>query len=295
MMSLKTVMIKEFSDNVVSKRFIILFSFLTLISIISAFASRYYTGTYGLTFSQLITLTSASIIPLISKIGPLIGIMLGFDSISKEIEKGSIILLLSCPIYRDTILNGKILGGVLTIALAISTSIMVSTGVIMAVIGIMPTTDEAIRLIIYLIASIIYISMYMAISVYTSIATKNTSMSLLISIIVWLTFTQLIYNASNAISALIPEILSETRLKVITAIRMLTPDQHYNNFSMNILNAKMALDPFGIFPRGTPPGRSLTIIESLAISWPNLAIITSILIAFIAASYIKFLREEVRC
>jgi ABC-2 type transport system permease protein len=288
MMSLKTVMMKEFSDNVVSKRFIILFSFLTLISIISAFASRYYTGTYGLTFSQLITLTSASIIPLISKIGPLIGIMLGFDSISKEIEKESIILLLSCPIYRDTILNGKILGGVLTIALAISTSIMVST-------GIMPTTDEAIRLIIYLIASIIYISMYMAISVYTSIATKNTSMSLLISIIVWLTFTQLIYNASNAISALIPEILSETRLKVITAIRMLTPDQHYNNFSMNILNAKMALDPFGIFPRGAPPGRSLTIIESLAISWPNLAIITSILIAFIAASYIKFLREEVRC
>jgi ABC-type transport system involved in multi-copper enzyme maturation permease subunit len=75
---------------------------------------------------------------------------------------------------------------------------------------------------------------------------------------------------------------------------MLTPDQHYNNFSMNILNAKMALDPFGIFPRGTPPGRSLTIIESLAISWPNLAIITSILIAFIAASYIKFLREELR-
>jgi hypothetical protein len=69
---------------------------------------------------------------------------------------------------------------------------------------------------------------------------------------------------------------------------MLTPDQHYNNFSMNILNAKMALDPFGIFPREAPPGRSLTIIESLAI-------ITSILIVFIAASYIKFLREEVRC
>jgi hypothetical protein len=32
---------------------------------------------------------------------------------------------------------------------------------------------------------------------------------------------------------------------IITAIRMLTPNQHYNNFSMNILDAKMALDSFG--------------------------------------------------
>ncbi|MEM0085303.1 MAG: hypothetical protein QXP50_07955 [Candidatus Methanomethylicia archaeon] len=47
--------------------------------------------------------------------------------------------------------------------------------------------------------------MYMAISIFTSITTKNSSMSLLISILVWLTFTQLIYNASSAIGAMVLE------------------------------------------------------------------------------------------
>ena len=89
----------------------------------------------------------------------------------------------------------------------------------------------------------------MAISIFTSIITKNSSMSLLISILVWLTFTQLIYNASSAIGAMVLEIYSETRIKVITVIRMLTPDQHYQTFSKNILNAKFSIEPFSMFIR----------------------------------------------
>lgn len=292
-MSLKHVVLKEFSDNVSSKRFIILFVFLTVVCVIAAFASRGYTYTYGFTFSDLITYGSASIIPIIGVLGPLIGIIIGFDSISREVESGSLILLLSCPIYRDTIINGKIIGGILTITLTLVNSIMLTTGIILAIIGILPTIEEVIRLIIYLVVSVIYIAMYMAISMFTSILTKKSSMSLLISILVWLTFTQLIYNASNAIALAIPELYSETRIKVLTAIRMLTPDQHYQTFSRNILNAKYSSEPFSIFVRYSPI-KPLSLIDSLLLSWPNLAIIISILTVFLALSYIRFLREEVR-
>ncbi|MEM1549753.1 MAG: ABC transporter permease subunit [Candidatus Methanomethylicia archaeon] len=292
-MSLKNIVLKEFSDNVASKRFIILFAFISVLSIIAAFSSRIYMGIYGTTFSDLITQTSASIISIIGTIGPLIGIMIGFDAISREYERGSLILFLSCPVYRDTIINGKIIGGIFTIALALANSILLTSGVILAIMGIAPTMEEIIRLIIYFVAAIIYITMYMAISMFTSIATKNSSMSLLISILVWLTFTQLIYNASNAIGAMVPEIYSETRIKVITAIRMLTPDQHYQTFSKNILNAKFSIEPFSMFIRYSA-FKPIPLYDSLSLSWPNLAIITSILIVFLALSYIRFLREEVR-
>ncbi|MCS7365689.1 MAG: ABC transporter permease [archaeon GB-1867-035] len=293
-MSLLTVALKEFSDHVTSRRFLILFILLSILTVLSAFssASRVASG-FSITFSDVLTSGSLSIIYLIGQLGPLIGIALGFDSISKEMESGSILLLLSCPIYRDTILNGKILSGLLTILLTLGTSITLLTGFILAQPGIAPTIEELIRLLIYFVFAVIYILAYMALSLLTSIITKKTSMSLLISISTWIFFTYLIHTIASSIASLLPETDIEGRIRVLTMISLLSPYRHYNTFSRNIISPKFSIDPFSIFPRKSP-FKPLTLMESLALSWPNLIIILSLLIIFLAASYIKFLKEEVR-
>ena len=293
-MSLLTVALKEFSDHVTSRRFLILFILLSILTVLSAFssASRVASG-FSITFSDVLTSGSLSIIYLIGQLGPLIGIALGFDSISKEMESGSILLLLSCPIYRDTILNGKILSGLLTILLTLGTSITLLTGFILAQLGIAPTIEELIRLLVYFVFAVIYILAYMALSLLTSIITKKTSMSLLISISTWIFFTYLIHTIASSIASLLPETDIEGRIRVLTMISLLSPYRHYNTFSRNIISPKFSIDPFSIFPRKSP-FKPLTLMESLALSWPNLIIILSLLIIFLAASYIKFLKEEVR-
>jgi ABC-2 type transport system permease protein len=45
-----------------------------------------------------------------SLIGMVLGIALGFDLITREKEEGSLKSLLSHPVYRDSVINGKTLG-----------------------------------------------------------------------------------------------------------------------------------------------------------------------------------------
>ncbi|RLE53894.1 MAG: hypothetical protein DRJ30_06220, partial [Candidatus Methanomethylicota archaeon] len=71
-------------------------------------------------------------------------------------------------------MNGKILSGLLTILLTLGTSITLLTGFILAQLGIAPTIEELIRLLIYFVFAVIYILAYMALSLLTSIITKKT-------------------------------------------------------------------------------------------------------------------------
>ncbi len=293
-MSVSIIAIKEFSDNVASKRFLILFLLLSILSILSAFtvSNRFYGGNLK-SFSDLLTTGSLSLIYLIGVVGPLIGISLGFDCISREIESGSLMLLLSCPVHRDEILNGKILGGLLTIILALGTSITLLIGFIMIQIGIAPNFNEILRLIIFFLASIIYILCYMSLSILTSIIFRRSSISLLVSMCIWIFFTFMINMVASSLASFLPEVDVEGRIKVLTYTLMTSPTFHFYALSRVIINPQFVIDPFGIFPRRSF-SKELSLIESLNLATPNMFILIVLLMIFISISYIKFLREEIR-
>jgi hypothetical protein len=43
--------------------------------------------------------------------GPLLGLALGFDAINKEFSTGTLSILLGQPIFRDSVINGKLIAG----------------------------------------------------------------------------------------------------------------------------------------------------------------------------------------
>ena len=119
---------KELADHLTSRRFQLLFLILLFIagaSLFGAFGSlskaAQQTTANGqqaapsdFVFLQLFTTAGQSIYAFttfIGFLGPIFGIMLGFDAINNEQAQGTLNRLAAQPIYRDTIINAKFCAG----------------------------------------------------------------------------------------------------------------------------------------------------------------------------------------
>lgn len=74
------------------------------------------TGTVGV---DRLTVTAASLATLSVYLVPLIALLLAFDTISGEIDRGTLQLVLACPISRFEILAGKFLGQLAVLSIAV--------------------------------------------------------------------------------------------------------------------------------------------------------------------------------
>jgi len=115
---------KELADNFGSRRFLILFILISLIGVFTTYLSSQAivakpaeTPTEFL-FLRLFTSQTQSLPSFVSFLGffaPLLGIIFGFDAINSEHSRGTMSLVLSQPIFRDSLINGKFLSNLATI------------------------------------------------------------------------------------------------------------------------------------------------------------------------------------
>lgn len=91
---------------------------MTLFALALTFAGSAPTGALGV---DLLTVAVASMTTLAVYLAPLVGLMVAFDALSGEADRGSLALLLSHPVSRGEILAGKFAAhiGVLAVAIAI--------------------------------------------------------------------------------------------------------------------------------------------------------------------------------
>src|SRR5512136_3095830 len=121
--------------------------------------------------------------------GPLIGIILGFDSINRERVSRTLSKLVSQPIYRDSVINGKFLAGVVTIAIVLVAIILIISGLGIRLIGVVPGPEEVWRVAIYFVASLLYISFWLGISILFSVVFRSTATSALAALALWIFFS----------------------------------------------------------------------------------------------------------
>lgn len=107
---------KEFRDRIRNRWVLAVALVFTAFALVIAYFGGAQQGTVGF---RSIEFTIASLVSLVIYLVPLIALMLGFDAIVGERERGSLDLLLSMPITRFELLLGKYLG--LAAALAVST------------------------------------------------------------------------------------------------------------------------------------------------------------------------------
>jgi Cu-processing system permease protein len=107
---------KEFRDRIRNRWVLAVTLVFTAFALVIAYFGAAQQGAVGF---RSIEVTIASLVSLVIYLVPLIALILGFDAIVGERERGSLDLLLSLPLTRFELLLGKLLG--LAAALACST------------------------------------------------------------------------------------------------------------------------------------------------------------------------------
>lgn len=177
---------KEFRDQISSKRFL---AFLLAILLITGFSM--YNGANSFkqrneAFYKGQIEERPSIISIFSTIGSMgissfggfLGLIMGFDLITKEREKNSLRTLLSHPVYRDSIINGKAMGAFAALSVAVGLTIVISLGIIM-VKGIIPSFNDLISVTKFGIVTLAYLFTFFSIALFTSTIAHDSGSSLL--------------------------------------------------------------------------------------------------------------------
>jgi Cu-processing system permease protein len=123
-----TVAAKEFRDRMRNRWVLAVALVFASMALLIAYFGGAHQGQVGFRSVQF---TIASLVSLVIYLIPLIAILLGFDAIVGERERGSLDLLLALPITRLELLLGKYLG----LAAALTLSTLVGFGVIAAMLA----------------------------------------------------------------------------------------------------------------------------------------------------------------
>ena len=111
-----TIYRKELADHFGSIRFLILFCLITMLALVTTYmaATNIRQALEGMSkpshvFLLLFTAPGQffSLVEFIAFFGPLIGIITGFDAINRERTNRTLAKLVSQPIFRDAVINGK--------------------------------------------------------------------------------------------------------------------------------------------------------------------------------------------
>lgn len=127
-----------------------------------------------------------------------LALLLSYDVVSKEREEGTIELLLSYPVYRDEVINGKFAAGLFTVALALLIAFVASSGLAIYLTGQLPTLEELWRLMFVWQGSIIYMAFFFGLGTLFSTLFRSSWRSLIASMVVLLLFLATPFLASIA-------------------------------------------------------------------------------------------------
>ena len=311
MRSILTVYRKELADYFSSKKFIILLGLVYVAGLSSVYVSLQNIRAVATVYNENIFLrlftTSGDVLPsfitFISFFIPLIGIIFGFDAINSERRTGNISRLLSQPIYRDSLINGKFLAGITTMSIIIASIVFIISGIGLRVIGVPPSSEEILRILIFIFICIIYGTFWMGLSMLFSVITEKTATSILVSMALWLFlmfFLPIIANAIANSLAPLENASAAIQIKNFTIgqnILRISPSTLFSESIMTLLipiGGHFMLQPVMTSDLSKMILNPLSISQSLLQIWPQLIAITALAIICFAISYIIFMKQEIR-
>lgn len=300
---------KEMGDHIRSRRLQLLLGLVA----VACFASLYgaLTGISGTSsdgdfvFLKLF-ITSGSSIPsfvsFIAMLGPFVGLALGFDAVNSERNSGTLNRLLSQPIYRDSVINGKFMAGAAVIFIMVFAMGGLTAAVGLIAIGIPPSLEEVGRILVFLLFTGVYIYFWLGLSILFSVLCRHAATSALAVIACWLFFTIFLSLLAGIIAAaLFPldgiqglfNVMDNYRCELY--INRLSPYYLYAEAVTTILNP--GVRSIGVVTNAQLEGAIagyLPFGQSLLLVWPHLTAMCAMTLAAFALSYLKFMRQEIR-
>lgn len=311
--------LKELADYLTSYRFWILLALLILVgtasvrgamNTMSEAAQKATQSNQSLTeymFLLLYTTSGSSIYSLstfLSLLGPVIGILFGFDAIRSEEAQGTLNRLAAQPIYRDTIINAKFLAGATAVGIIVLAEGGWLTGIGLLISGIDPKPEEFARIILYFLITASYICTWLAIAIFFSVVTRHSATSVMVCLALWLfltlffpllakAFANTVYPMTGSNVTVMTQI-QNYRIQVgfsrispaylfgeVTSILM-DPTLHSLDIMATLESAQSAVSSY------LPLGQSLLQI------WPQVVAMFAEMVFVFAIAYVCFMKQEIR-
>jgi ABC-2 type transport system permease protein len=309
---LGVVMLKELSDHLTSTRMRVLEWLVVLVALAALYGAiqqiKDTTAEDPFLFLRLFTTSRdplPSFVSFLSFLVPLMAIGLGFDAVNGEHNRRTLSRILSQPIYRDALLFGKFLAGLVTLSISLVTLWLLVIGLGLFLIGIPPGAEEIARSFVFLLVTIVYAGVWLALALLFSILFRSAATAALVTLGLWLLVTFIWPVLSGALAQII--VPPDPRY---TALGLQTPgtaqlEQILARFSPSTLYAEIVVALFDPTTRALGPiylsqlqgavlGAPLPFAESVLIAWPQMVGMIATAIVLFVIGYVIFQRQEVR-
>jgi len=303
------VVAKEMADHLTSTRMFILEILIVLTAAGTVYAAtqnlRDTVGQDPFLFLKLFTTAKDPLPAFVGFLGflvPLTAIALAFDSVNGEFNQRTMSRVLAQPIYRDALLVGKFLAGLFTLALVLTTIWLLIIGMGIIGLGVPPGGEEVLRSLWFLLLTIVYGGIWLAVAMLFSIVFRQPATAALASIAAWLFFivfwgilADLLAQVLQPIRMGLPqEILAQAKLAA--ALSRVSPNTLYVEAILAMLNP--AVRSLGlVLPiqlQGALLGAPLPLRQSVLLIWPHLTGLVAATLLLFALGYVLFQRREIR-
>ena len=237
-------------------------------------------------------------------VGPLLGLAFAFDSINGERSDGTLPRLLSQPIHRDDVINGKFAAGLAVISLVLVVMVLAVTAFALIRLGIVPGIAELFRVLLWVLVTIVYVSLWLAFGLLLSVAIRRAATSALVGFGIWFLLTIFGSLIVSLVGGLIAPIAGapEDQLRSVGVQQTLTrllPDTLYKEASFTLLNPQVSTvstpDTLGQYAQAQQRIPSLfSLDQSFLLVWPQIVVLVFLTVACFALAYVLFMRQEVR-
>jgi len=314
-----TVAAKEFADHLLSIRFLVLTVVLGLAALVPLYfvADRIRSLASEVSGAQAVFLALFTISGqqdvaflevdrFVGLVAPLLGVAFAFDAVNGERHEGTLPRLLSQPIYRDDVINGKFVAGLAVIAVVLTSVILVIAGFGLLRLGLVPAPSEILRIAAWLVATYLYVALWLAFGLLLSVVLRRAATSALIAFGSWILVTifgPLIVSTVARVVAPLSSATSDAEALSLLGLQQLIsrilPSTLYEELTLVILNPAVTgvstpstLGQYFQAQQQIPT--LLSLDQSLLLVWPQAVALVALIVVCFAAAYVLFMRQEVR-
>ena len=307
---LSVVFFRELFDHLTSVRYLVLeFLVILLGGAVVYFAAEQVRNTTAedpFLFLRLFAPPGQSLLSFVlvlSILVPVLAIGLGFDSVNGEYNRRTMSRILAQPIYRDALLFGKFLASLVTIAISLLTLWLLVIGFGLLRLGIPPGGEEIGRLLVFLLVTIAYAGVWLALAMLFSIVFRSTATAALISLGIWL-FLALLWPAMAQLlgEAISPSDIRFAMLGLPTpatlawqeGLARLSPGTLYGEAVVAMLNPDAQSMTTLLAQFQGRIASPLPLDQSILQAWPQMVGLIAGMILLYVIGYVAFQRQEIR-
>lgn len=244
-----------------------------------------------------------SFVQFVGFLGPLLGIAFGFDALNGERSQRTLPRLVAQPVHRDDVVNGKFAAGVAVIALSITFVVALVSGYAIVRLGISPGLGDVVRLVAFVVAAVVYISVWLGLAIWTSVVSRRPATAALATIAVWLVLTFFAGLISGVVADAVRPVKDSADAAAVLAnarldqqLHRISPEELYEEATQVLLDptARTTASVIESSRLDLAIPTQLGLADSLGLAAGQLLTLVAAAVVLFAADYVVFIRQEVR-